>query len=73
MVKVPIYSGSSFRPGLNLRVKTSDGIQGVRANPFLECQDNQRTRSCFFTDIRPLFLNRLSAKNIPNYASIAEL
>ena len=25
---------------------TSDGIQGVRANPFLECQDKQ-TRSCF--------------------------
>ena len=28
-------------------VVTSDGIQGVRANPFLECRDNQRTRSCF--------------------------
>ena len=49
------------------------GFARVRANPFLECQDNQRTRSYFFTDIRPLFLNRLSAKNIPVYASIAEL
>ena len=28
-------------------VTSSDGIQGVRANLFLECRDNQRTRSCF--------------------------
>ena len=34
--------------GVGLGVTTSDGIQGVRANPILECQDNQRTRSCFF-------------------------
>ena len=35
-----------------------DGIQGfarVRANPFLECQDNQRTRSCFFLQTSDLY------------------
>ena len=33
----------------------SDGIQGIRANPFLECQDNQRACSCFFLQTLDLY------------------
>ena len=31
------------------------GFARVRANPFLECQDNQRTRSCFFLQTSDLY------------------
>ena len=31
------------------------GFARVRANPFLECQDNQRIRSCFFLQISDFY------------------
>ena len=48
------------KPYKNIGLYSVMGFKGfarVRANPFLECRDNQQTRSCFFViDVRHGFL-----------------